>query len=348
MRKFVVLAFVVVGAAGPARAQQGPLDPYGAQIEQPGQGYAAPANAYPPPAYPYQAPAAAYPPPPVYPPPQPQLPAGVPTPGYYYPPPGYAAPIYSYPPPPVYYVRPPVTRRPVLNCAACVERPEDRARFFSIGMRGTVLGINQKINGQGVVMGGVGFQMRFRTRGRFGMEASVDILHAGFNDHGNPPLADATTGDSGTSGGAPSSPPPTGGFNTPGSTSGGPYFHSGPVTRDSVPVTLSALVYIFPNQDSHIFNLYFLGGMGVVATTMGLTDEWGAPVKQSFSEFETHLGVGMELRFHWFALQADVRGIGLWRDDSSAPGAYYTGVDGAPVPANSWGLQGSAGAAFWF
>ncbi len=323
MRNSIVIASVVLGIAQAASAQQEPVYPYGAPDQAPVEVQVQD---------PYGAP------PPVAQPPLAQPAPGLPTPGYYYPPPGWAPPIYSYPPPPVYMVRPAVRQRP-LACAACVARPEDRARFFSIGLRFGGWGIDQKINGQNVILGGVGIQMRFRTRGRFAMEASFDILHGSFDSQSYAvPVAASGGGSVGGLGGGGGSP----------ATNGGPSFHAGPVTRDSYPLTISALMYIFPNQDRHVFNMYFLGGFGVVPTTMGLTDEFGNSVKQSFGEFEAHLGLGLELRFHWFALQADLRGFSLVRDDTTTAGAYYTGVDGAPVPDHSWGAQGSLGAMFWF
>jgi hypothetical protein len=257
-------------------------------------------------------------------------PYGAPTPGYYYPPTGYAAPMYSYPPPPVYYVRPVVKPRK-LRCnggwCQAQQAPVGKARLFSIGARFSVLGIDQSINGHDVVMPGGGVQLRFRTRGRFGLELAADFLHGKFS-------ADATAGEA-----KPASA-------TPGTTT--PYFHIADVTRDSIPVTLSMLFYIFPNDDARIFNLYFLGGVGVVSTNMQLTDENGQSVKQGFTEWEGHLGIGAELRFRWLAIQADVRGIALSRDDSSAPASYYAGVSGGPVPKSSTGGQGTLGATIWF
>lgn len=246
-------------------------------------------------------------------------------PGYYYPPTGYSAPMYSYPPPPTYYVTPVPPRRARCGscCAPCATAaPRPHVRWFSIGARLTALALDQQINNQDVVLGGAGLQLRLRTRGRFAFEGSVDFLHGSFDA------------------GPQTSP------NPPGTT--GPYFHVGNVTRDSIPVALSLMLYIFPNQDERVFNLYFLGGLGAVNTTMGLTDENGNKVKQQFTEFEGHLGVGAELRFRWIALQADVRGLALTRDDKDRPGSYYSGVDGGPVPANTMGVQGNVGATLWF
>lgn len=237
-------------------------------------------------------------------------------PGYYYPPAGYAAPIYAYPPPIWVHPRRPVAYRPPV--APAVARP--KARFFSFGFRLATLGINQEINGKNVVLGGGGFQLRFRTRGRFGMEGAFDVLTARF-------------------------PAPGPGGVRPGE---GPAFHVGAVERTSMPTTLSALLYVFPNDDARIFNLYFLAGIGAQTTTMKLPDEFGVQTKQKFTELLAQTGLGLELRFRWFALQADGRLLGLVRDDSELPAGYYAHVDGAPVPKSSWGGQGTVGAAFWF
>ena len=71
-------------------------------------------------------------------------------------------------------------------------------------------------------------------------------------------------------------------------------------------------------------------------------------VKQDFTEFEAHLGVGAELRFKWLAIEAEARGVSLWRNDSEQPAAYYTDTNGTPVPQSSQGIQGTLGAMFWF
>ncbi len=302
-------AAAVFGLAATAAAQ--PLNPYDAPV------VTAPAVAEPAPMVP---------PPPAVPP------LAAPPPGYYYPPPGYAPPMWAYPPPPVYYVQP-VRRRVRRVClngscqpaaVAAVVEPPAHARLFSVGVRFSGLGVNQQINGQDVLLWGLGGQLRFRTRGRFGLEAAVDILHGHFD-----------------------APQPQGGPIQP-ATNAGPFFHIGPVTRDSYPVSLSALLYIFPNDDARHFNLYFLGGIGVVPTRMGLTDENGNQVTQSFTEYEGHLGVGAELRFRWLAIQADIRGIAMGRDDSGGDAAFYANVDGGPVPKSSVGAQGTLGATLWF
>jgi hypothetical protein len=71
-------------------------------------------------------------------------------------------------------------------------------------------------------------------------------------------------------------------------------------------------------------------------------------VSQDFTEFEVHAGVGAELRFKWFAIEADARYMHLWRDSSSAPGSYYGNIGGAPVPKENQGIQGNLYLSLWF
>ncbi len=53
-----------------------------------------------------------------------------------------------------------------------------------------------------------------------------------------------------------------------------------------------------------------------VADSVTLNDENRQQVTQDFTEVELHAGLGAELRFKWFGIEADARYIGLWRDDS--------------------------------
>jgi hypothetical protein len=119
---------------------------------------------------PYQsgcAPRCAAPPPPTYP---------------VYPP--YPPPVYiPYPPPPY----PPRFVPPIVRPRLIIPRPQpqwDGVRRFSIGVHGTVFGIDQQIGADTLVLGGAGLQMRFRSKGRFGFELHQSFLYANYA-HGN-------------------------------------------------------------------------------------------------------------------------------------------------------------------
>lgn len=302
MRISVSLAVVAAVSltAGAARAQQ-PINPYGgdtvdaaAPVPQPIDPY----SAYPaPPAYGYQAPA--------------QGPAATPSPpsyqqGYYlYPAPG-QAPVYYAPPPRAYSA---------CGCCSCACAPQyrlqvphkkkwDGVRRFSLGAHVGFLTLNQNVGNDQVTLGGAGFQLRLRSAGRWGFEASQSFLH-------------------------------------------GSYWH-GDWQRDSFPFSLSLMFYIFPNRDAHHFNLYGLGGVGLVADSVQLRDENRQMVTQDFTELEAHLGVGAELRFKWFAIEADARYLWLWRDNSDTPAAYYGNLPGGPVPKDSQAIQGNLYLSLWF
>ena len=118
--------------------------------------------------------------------------------------------------------------------------------------------------------------------------------------------------------------------------------------RESMPIQLNLMAYVFENTDDRVFNLYFLGGAGFSTTRMTLIDPSWTEVQQNFYEWTAQGGVGMELRFRFFALRADARMIGMFRDERHLPSPFYADVDGAPVPRRSIGGMGTLGAAFWF
>jgi len=307
----VAATVLAVGAA--ARAQQ-PLQPYEENTETvaqpapippaqiPVQEPIDPYSAYPaPPAYGYQAPAAG--------------PPATPS------PPSYQRGYYLYPPQgqgPVYYAPPPG------GCCCCCQqqaapcgyayRPTarvvrakkqwDGARRFSLGAHVGFLTLNQQVGNDQVSLGGAGFQLRLRSAGRWGFEASQSFLH-------------------------------------------GEYW-SGAFQRDAFPFSLSLMFYIFPNKDAHHFNLYGVAGVGLVADSVTLNDENRQQVTQDFTEVELHAGLGAELRFKWFGIEADARYISLWRDDSSSPAGYYGSIKGAPVQSSSYGVQGNLYLSLWF
>ena len=301
----VLTSILAVGAV--AWAQQ-PINPYQsgsteavdapAAVAQPIDPY----SAYPaPPAYGYQPPAAG---PATIPPAPPSYQQGY----YLYPAPGQ---------PPVYYAPPPVAYRCGTACCNCcggcapqtrlyrpVPRKWDGVRRFSLGAHVGFLTLNQQVGSNQVSLGGAGFQLRLRSAGHFGFEASQSFLH-------------------------------------------GSYW-GGAFQRDSFPFSLSLMFYLFPNRDTNHFNLYGLAGVGLVADSVQLRDENRQQVTQDFSEVEVHAGVGAELRFKWFAIEADARYISLWRDSSSAPGSYYGNIQGAPVQSSSYGIQGNLYLSLWF
>jgi hypothetical protein len=125
-------------------------------------------------------------------------------------------------------------------------------------------------------------------------------------------------------------------------------FMNGEFERSSYPFAFSLMLYVFPNEDTRHFNIYFLAGLGAMADSVRLRNPQGYMVTQNFLEGLGQLGAGLELRWKWFAIAADARFLGLIRDSSTPPGSYYGDIDGAPVPKKSWGWQGNAYINFWF
>jgi|GEM_PF-3272686 len=338
----LTLAVFVSAVATTAYAQQ-PVDPDGNVVEtapappavvvqpQPVQAPAQPdypaQPVYPAqPAYPAQAAPQSYP---TYPPPAP--PAYAPRQGPIdpystyptYPAPRYAPPrvyqngYYLYPAQPQY----PVYYSPQLRCpancnngygwaqqrrpAARITAAGERIRRFSLGVHGSVIGLNQTVGGNNVILYGGGIQLRIRSMGRFGLELAQSVLQTENYWNGN-------------------------------------------WQRTSFPFTFGLMLYVFPNQDSRHFNLYGIAGVGAMLDSVSLRDENRQKVSQEFLEWIAYVGAGAELRFKWFAIAGDFRFNGFWRDDSSAPAAYYKGVPGGPVPANSMGYQGKLNINFWF
>jgi hypothetical protein len=111
---------------------------------------------------------------------------------------------------------------------------------------------------------------------------------------------------------------------------------------------LSLMFYLLPNNDRTHFNLYGVAGVGIVPDSVTLNDENKVRVQQDFTELALHAGVGGELRFKWFALEADGRIVGLWRDNSDRPAVYYGNVSGAPILKSSYGVQGNLYLSLWF
>ncbi|MDB4968437.1 MAG: hypothetical protein JWN44_4126 [Myxococcales bacterium] len=303
----VLSATLMVGGA--ARAQQ-PINPY-LSGEATEEAQPAPPTAVAQPIDPYSA----YPAPPAYGYQSPQTgPAQVPS------PPSYQQGYYLYPSgggPPVYYAPPAGYRGACASCCCCAScgyaqqprlvrpvRKWDGARRFSIGAHVGFLSLNQTVGNDQVTLGGAGFQLRLRSKGRFGFEVAQSFLH-------------------------------------------GSYW-SGAWQRDSFPFSLGLMFYIFPNDDKHHFNIYAVAGVGLVPDSVTLYDENRIKVTQDFTEVMLHAGLGAELRFKWFGIEADGRVLGLWRDSSDRPATYYGDVKGAPVPKSSYGFQGNLYVSLWF
>jgi hypothetical protein len=154
---------VLPAPPAPAAAVAQPMDPYGAYPAPPAYGYQAPQNG----------------------------PAVVASPpsyerGYY---------LYSTPgAPPVYYAPPPTQFRASCNaycgCNCCqygcqplrlrAKSKWDGVRRFSLGAHFGFMSLDQKVGNSAVTLGGAGFQLRIRTAGHFGFEASQSFLTASY------------------------------------------------------------------------------------------------------------------------------------------------------------------------
>jgi len=194
----------------------------------------------------------------------------------------------------------------------------DGVRRWSLGVHGAVMGFNQVAGNERVVLGGAGFQLRLRSKGRFGFEAAQSFLHGSFLD--------------------------------------------GALVRDSFPFTTSLMFYIFKNEDTRHFNIYGLAGIGIQPSQVQVrfAQAQFVPVgrggvtrgedirEQDFMEFEGHIAIGAELRFKWFAIDGEVRGVGLVRDNTDAPATFYDGVSGEAIPPTSLAIQGRLNLSVWF
>jgi hypothetical protein len=209
-------------------------------------------------------------------------------------------------------------------------------------VRYSALGVRQQINGRNVALKGWGAVLRLRGRNHLAFELSLDFLGGNF-PAGAQPVAN---GGGGTAAG-PANPDGTT-TGRPGPSQDGPYFHVGDVGRQSRVISASLMAYLLRNTRSRIFNLYFLAGGGYISSTLALDNQYGRRVRQNFGEYEGHVGVGMELKFRWFAIDANVRAIGMLRNNRGAPASYYAGVDGAPVNPRSFGYQGTISGLLWF
>lgn len=125
----------------------------------------------------------------------------------------------------------------------------------------------------------------------------------------------------------------------------GKEFLDGRITRVSVPIQASAMLYLIPEG---MFNLWLIGGSRVVPTVI----RWDYPdlkTDQQFTEFGLHGGIGADLNLgRHFAITADLRFFGVIRADSEPAGEYYTDAEPAILPKDSTGLQFNLGASVRF
>ncbi|HEY3357526.1 MAG TPA: outer membrane beta-barrel protein [Polyangia bacterium] len=116
-------------------------------------------------------------------------------------------------------------------------------------------------------------------------------------------------------------------------------FANGRFTRSSVPMTVSLMCHLTPRGP---FDLYAIGGIGYVTSDVRVENPPGHPDlavgKQSFGEFQAHIGMGAELRLgRAFGLTADLRYVGRVLTDSQ-DGQYYKNIDNGVVPSTSQGF----------
>ncbi len=125
--------------------------------------------------------------------------------------------------------------------------------------------------------------------------------------------------------------------------------HNQTYRRWSYPFQWSMMIWFLPNNDDrrHL-NFYALGGFGIMPDTLKVQFTSGDSRSQDLVEWMAHIGLGAELRFKWFAIEAEARFVGLFLDEVLTPGSYYSGVNYAAIPEASYGFQGKLMASFWF
>jgi len=127
-------------------------------------------------------------------------------------------------------------------------------------------------------------------------------------------------------------------------------FGDGRFKRSSFIPTASVLFHMIPHGP---FDLFLIGGIGGVASTVRIEDPPGHPElslgRQSFGEFQAHLGVGAELRLgHVVGIVSDLRYVARVLDTSSDDGRWYRGIEDGPIPSSSHGAQFTLGVMLHF
>ncbi len=159
----------------------------------------------------------------------------------------------------------------LLTASVAHAAPRDRYTWdrgrFEVGPRVTQLTLTDDATEASLPMGGVGTYFRWRFSRRLGVEGAFDAV---FADE----IADESPGE---------------------------------VTRATIPATLSAMVYLFPESR---FQMYGLGGFGMTAHTvqyeaLGESAEWTTPALQ--------VGAGAQYRWNGARLDVSVRGLFMER-----------------------------------
>lgn len=110
---------------------------------------------------------------------------------------------------------------------------------------------------------------------------------------------------------------------------------TGAYERISSPVTLSGLWHLTPHRR---LDWYLIFGVGGTADEVTYRRVDGSMASETFAETHVHLGVGVERQWRRVGLGAELRAVGLAREDEDGAGATYAGRNG-PIPVESSGTQ---------
>lgn len=175
---------------------------------------------------------------------------------------------------------------PLVLAAAPQAQADDSQGYWDenpveIGVRAGYMQLEDADNGQTLPTGGLGAYLRFRLGRRLGLEMAMDAY---ISDQ----LARETPGE---------------------------------VVSVTLPITGSALFYLFPESD---FSLYLLGGLGVAANAvtyeaLGQQAAWASPVVQ--------LGIGTQLRIDDTSLDLSLRTLMMHRSEGAVEVSPLEGQD---------------------
>jgi hypothetical protein len=118
----------------------------------------------------------------------------------------------------------------------------------------------------------------------------------------------------------------------------------GAFVRESNPVTLSASFHF---GRSFKWDYYVLAGIGGTETEITRTTPQGGEINEAFKESHVHLGIGIERQWRHLAVGAELRAIGLERNQEEGDAPRYGESDG-PVPKSSSGSQLNFTVSYYF